>query len=332
MMQVQRTDFTYHGGRIDQARQEFPDAPRPWIDLSTGINPLAWRPPEGLEIDLASLPLRQDLAALEETAARYFSAVPECVAAVPGSEVALRLLASLDVPAPIMSAVPSYGTHTEIAEHHIPCDDLCDASRSGTLLLANPNNPDGRIHQPQKLLELARTRSAKGGWLVIDEAFSDANPEASVVPHLTGDEPIIVFRSFGKFFGLAGLRLGFVIAPPLVISRLHALLGDWPVSAQAISYGLHAYSDWKWIAATRTSLAMRATDLDECLTRHGLKVHGDCPLFRLAGLQDANAMFRRLARRGILVRPFADHPRRLRFGLPQGATDLARLDAALGND
>lgn len=142
----------------------------------------------------------------------------------------------------------------------------------------------------------------------------------------------MVLRSFGKFFGLAGVRLGFVIAAPGVLAGLRDLLGDWPVSAHAITWGSAAYADRAWIAATRIALVKRAAALDAVLARHGLTARGACPLFRMVETPEAAPIFLRLAAAGILVRPFADAPERLRFGVPAAAADLERLDEALRHD
>jgi cobalamin biosynthetic protein CobC len=215
---------------------------------------------------------------------------------------------------------------TEIAHRGLEAE----ATLGGTIILANPNNPDGRIIPPTRLLAVARTLRDRGGWLIIDEAFADAVTDASVLPLAGEDDPVIVFRSFGKFFGLAGLRLGFVGAPAPQLSILRRQLGSWPVSTPAIATGTAAYRDARWIAATRAALAAAKLDLDKMLARHDLLALGDCPLFRLIETDDAAAIFERLARSGILVRPFDYAPRWLRFGLPADAAALDRLDQALG--
>ena len=165
----------------------------------------------------------------------------------------------------------------------------------------------------------------------MDEAFVDAqDDDASIVPLLAPDAPVIVMRSFGKFFGLAGLRLGFAIGPAALIARWRASLGSWPVSAAAIAIGTAAYRDTEWIAATRLRLMDRAAALDAVLTRHGFTPTGACPLFRLVDC-DAAALFDRLARQGILTRPFDYDPCWLRLGVPATAQDLDRLDRALAD-
>ncbi|MBB4610281.1 aminotransferase class I/II-fold pyridoxal phosphate-dependent enzyme [Sphingomonas yabuuchiae] len=326
MTQAQMAALTHHGGRIDAARALFPNAPGSWLDLSTGINPVPWTPPEGLEVDPAPLPDRSALAHLEAQAAAHFGVAAERVAAVPGSEMALRLLPLLGVPQPIVAVRPSYGTHGAVASARVDQSVLDDwAGRAGSLLIANPNNPDGVYRSPERLARLAAAQARAGGWLILDEAFADAMPGSG----FDGGDQVVVLRSFGKFFGLAGVRLGFVMAAPEILARLRDLLGDWPVSAHAISWGSAAYADRAWIAATRIALVERAAALDAVLARHGLIARGACPLFRMVETPEAAVIFRRLAAAGILIRPFADAPERLRFGVPAVAADLERLDEAL---
>lgn len=316
----QAESFLRHGGRLDAARGAWPEAPTPWIDLSTGINPLPWAPPAELRYDPAPLPEPAALARLEAAAAARFGVAPSRVAAVPGSEIALRLLPMLGCPLPIGTAEFGYATHREIAGE----------GEARTLLIANPNNPDGRLRSAAELRDLLSNRQALGGWLVIDEAFAETVGDASILAQVPEEAPAIALRSFGKFFGWAGVRLGFVIAPPAILARLRGLLGDWPVTAQAIAWGIAAYADTRWIAATRDDLARRANDLDALLARHGLTARGACPLFRLVEHADAAILFERLARAGILTRPFAERPTWLRFGLPRDAAATERLDRALG--
>ena len=319
-----------HGGRIDSAQTLYPDAPRPWLDLSTGINPVAWEPPTDLAIDLRSLPSPAALARLEAVAAGYFGTDPARVVALPGTEIGLRLLADLDLPAPARHVAPAYATHAAAFPAAIPADRLdAEAQMGGTILLANPNNPDGRFLSPQDLAARLADLRRNQGWLVIDEAFADANPGASVIPHIMEEDPAITLRSFGKFFGLAGVRLGFLIAPEAMVTRVRARVGSWPISAPALAIGTAAYADTAWIAATRQSLAARAAALDGVLARHGVTATGASPLFRLVSTPDANTLFEKLNRAGILTRPFAYAPAWLRFGVPADAAALARLDTAL---
>jgi cobalamin biosynthetic protein CobC len=322
--------LTFHGGRIDAAALRFPHAPTPWLDLSTGINPHRWSPALPTVIDHGPLPSVEALVAMERAAARAFGAADLAIAALPGSEIGLRLLATLDLPQPIRVVARSYRTHAEAWREVATIDPGAIADvKDGILLLANPNNPDGRLIPPDDLVAIGRRMAARGGVLIVDEAFADALPDRSIVPLLREDDRILVLRSFGKMFGLAGVRLGFAIGARDLVTRIAAMLGSWPVSATAIALGTAAYDDADWQVSMRERLAVDATARDAVLRRYGLTPRGACPLFTLVETEDAAELFERLGRAGILVRLFDDAPHRLRFGLPGGAEALHRLDAAL---
>ncbi|MEG3166000.1 aminotransferase class I/II-fold pyridoxal phosphate-dependent enzyme [Sphingomonas sp. PB2P19] len=317
--------LTAHGGRIDLATARFPDAPRPWVDLSTGINPHGWDA-NGVPIAWGPLPDRTALAELEAAARSAFGMATGAIAALPGTEIGLRLLRDIGLPQPRRYVTPSYPTHAAALADSGPI--AIDAiGPGGTTLLANPNNPDGGVIPPGHLIQIART--AGGGWLVVDEAFADVDPGLSILPRLADDDRVLVFRSFGKIFGLAGLRLGFVCGPPAMIAQFRERLGDWPVSAAAIAIGTAAYRDTDWIAAMRLRLVAAADRLDTLLRAHGFDPQGACPLFRLVCDDSSPRLFERLGAAGILTRPFDYDPRWLRFGLPGAEADWVRLAEAL---
>jgi cobalamin biosynthetic protein CobC len=323
--------WTHHGGRLSDAQAVYGGAAETWLDLSTGINPVAWPHTDKVPIDWQRLPDERALRALEESAAAYFGVDPAHVCALPGTEIGLRLLGTV-VPGPARYVAPSYRTHGEMLPGIVPTAfaELADV-RGGMVVLANPNNPDGRLVAPADLrAHLDRLRAA-AGWLVVDEAFVDADPGYSLVADIGDDVPLILFRSFGKFFGLAGVRLGFVLGPTSLIAAFRARLGAWPVSSAALAIGTAAYRDAAWIDATRSRLATDGAALDAVLLGHGLRAIGKCPLFRLIEVEDAQALFDRLARHAILTRPFDYDPRWLRLGLPGSAAGLERLDRALGD-
>lgn len=320
--------FTWHGGGLARARATFGDQGEPWIDLSTGINPHGWPGADRIAIDWRALPEEGALRALEAAAAEHFGVDPAHVAALPGTEIGLRLLATL-LPGEARHVWPSYRTHKEMMPGSIPLADATAATGSGILILANPNNPDGTLVSREAMRDLLARQQIAGGWLVVDEAFADTHPAQSVAPEVGDDAPLVLFRSFGKFFGLAGVRLGFMLGPRPLVARLRALLGAWPVSAAAIAIGTAAYGDHGWITAMRKRLGAEAAALDGVLAGHGLKPVGQCPLFRLVEVEDAAALFHRLAARAILTRPFDYEPRWLRLGLPASVEALGRLDRAL---
>jgi len=316
--------FTFHGGRLTDARARFGGTAEDWVDLSTGINPDPWPGGNGQAIDWRGLPDPQGLRELESEAAAYFDADSALCCAVPGSEIGLRMLARI-LGLPGRHLPLSYSTHADAFADY---PAAIPGGRS-TFVIANPNNPDGELSPPDRLLNLLERQEAGSGWLIVDEAFADCRADWTIAGAVREDRRLIVLRSFGKFFGLAGVRLGFVLAPLAVTGRLRRLMGEWPVCSAALAYGTAAYSDSAWIAATRAALPSHAARLDAVLARHGLAAQGECPLFRLVKTDRAHSLFTALARRHILIRPFAAHPGLLRFGLPTGPADLALLDAAL---
>ncbi|MBV1687452.1 pyridoxal phosphate-dependent class II aminotransferase [Novosphingobium sp. G106] len=323
------SEWTYHGGRLSEAKARFGESGEPWLDLSTGINPHAWPGASAMSIDWQALPDVQALADLECAAADYFGVDSAYVCAVPGTEIGLRLLGDM-LPGAAAHVVPSYRTHAEMFGQSRPVsiNEFAGCSEA-TLLLANPNNPDGRITPRANLLTPLDRLQEGARWLVIDEAFADVLPEASLADHIDDTRQLIIMRSFGKFFGLAGLRLGFVLGPRKIIGQFRERLGSWPVSSAALAIGRAAYRDNEWIGGMRSRLRDEAAALDIMLKGHGLMPIGDCPLFRLIETDNGGALFERLARRSILTRPFADNPRWLRLGLPADERGLVRLDRAL---
>lgn len=322
--------FDWHGGRLDAACAYFGGAREEWLDLSTGINPCPWPVPGDLAPDWHALPDPSALARLEEIAATYFGVDPSLCCAVPGSEIGLRLIAAiLGLPGRYLE--PSYRTHAAMFSQADPVVEPRDGDGANALVIANPNNPDGRVTPPAMLCEWFALQEEAGGWLIVDEAFVDTMPLVSIAPEVDPARRLIVLRSFGKFFGLAGVRLGFAIAPPDVISALRDLVGDWPLSGAALAIGERAYADSAWIDATRSALATRATQFDRILSQYGMEPQGASPLFRLVRAENAGALFDRLARHHILTRPFADRSDWLRFGVPANEAQMQRVARALGD-
>ncbi|MFN3820530.1 aminotransferase class I/II-fold pyridoxal phosphate-dependent enzyme [Blastomonas sp.] len=326
--------FAQHGGRIDLARAAFPQVAQ-WTDLSTGIAP--WPYPMAHSAEATqSLPDPAELAALEAAAAAFFGVAPARVVAVPGSDLALRLLGLVlgrDRPQSRAAVVrPGYSGHLAMWGAHPVTECSADAlvpmaQTHDVLILARPNNPDAIIADRTQLQVAASLLAARGGHLIIDEAFADAD----ALDSLAGcDWPgLIVLRSFGKFFGLAGLRLGFVIAPPEIGTQLRGLIGDWPISGPALATGLAAYRDSAWRRAQRTRLADASQRLADLLTGHGIEIAGRTAFFVLIQTPERDGLFVHLAQAGVLTRPFGYAPGWLRLGLPRDESDWTRLGDAL---
>lgn len=338
--QIAAGRFAHHGGRLGVARSLFPDVPQPWVDLSTGINPRPYPAPRASQRARNRLPDPTELARLEALAAAAFGVDdPSRVVATAGSECALRLLPQVVNLKAAVIVGATYGSHADAwtrcgaLTQTIDRDEMhMHSQRAICLTIVNPNNPDGHIVAPAQLLELHDSLRQHGGMLIVDEAFADVAPEISVAGQAGADAAprLIVLRSFGKFFGLAGLRLGFVVAAAPIAAAIRGLVGEWPVSSDALAAGLAAYADRRWAERERATLRKSAQRLDELLVRNGFEVAGGTSLFRLARASDARDRFARLLAAGILVRPFDFDPHLLRVGLPRGRKQWHRLAAALG--
>jgi len=218
---------------------------------------------------------------------------------------------------------------TSAGAHVVEAKQLEDIGAVDIAIVVNPNNPDGRITPRAALLDLHERLARREGMLIVDEAFADFDAENVSLAPLLPRSGAVVLRSFGKAYGLAGLRLGFALASPDIVRRLRAALGPWPVSGPAIAVGICALGDSDWLEATRARLSGDADRLDALLLGAGWRIIGGASLFRLAGRPDARAAFGRLLAAGILTRPFADMSDRLRFGIPADENAWERLTTAL---
>jgi cobalamin biosynthesis protein CobC len=227
---------------------------------------------------------------------------------------------------------PTYAEHARAAAlvgHQVEEVTTFDALAGADLaVVVNPNNPDGRITSRPALLALAEERRRRDGLVVVDEAFAEVGPPGLSLAPEVGRGNLAVLRSFGKFYGLAGLRLGFALATQPLAARLRATLGPWPVSGPALAAGEAALADTAWAEAMRQALGRDAARLDRLLTGAGLEIAGGTSLFRFARAPAAGALADHLGRAGIVVRRFAEAPAALRFGLPAEEAAWQRLATA----
>jgi cobalamin biosynthesis protein CobC len=321
-----------HGGNLRAAQQRYGGTD--WIDLSTGINPHGYPAPAPSPDAWRRLPERDP--ALVRAACEYYGA-PHLLP-VAGTQAAIqalpRLRAELAGPARVTVAAPSYAEH---AHHwgrhgHVMRQVAYDAldgvvADSDVVVVVNPNNPTGATVAPARLLDWAAQLAARGGWLVVDEAFGDTARALSVANH-AGRPGLIVLRSVGKFFGLAGLRLGFVGAATTLLAALEDLLGPWAVSGPAQEIALAALRDRDWQQATRTRLARDGARMHALLANHGIDAAGT-PLFHWWAEPRAEAFHEHMARRAIWVRLFPGAAHGIRVGLPATESEWRRIEQAL---
>ena len=323
-----------HGGELGAARRLFPGASEPFVDLSTGINPNPYPLPQFAADLFTRLPDPDALKSLAGIAAKAYGAPSAAhVVPAPGTQILLPLAAGLVRPGRALVLSPTYSEHARaaaLAGHAVTAvGDIGDLADGALAVVTNPNNPDGRLFAKDDLIAVANQLKARGGVLVVDEAFMDVAPLGFSLAAEVSRGNIVVLRSFGKFFGLAGLRLGFALAAPPLAARLAALLGPWAVSAPALAVGAAALADRAWIEATRRALAKQAGRLDAILASRGLDILGGTTLFRLVQTRAANEVFHRLGRAGIVTRVFPDHATWLRFGLPAAEQEWQRLQIAM---
>lgn len=326
-----------HGGDLTEAIARYGGTPQMWLDLSTGINPWPWPIPADLPGAVwQRLPSLAAEAALIAAARDAYSVPADAeVVAAPGTQSLIQWLPQLAAAGPVAIVGPTYHEHElawRMAGHDVIAvaglDDLPEAVRHAVVV--NPNNPDGRVTDHAGLARAAALLRDRGGWLIIDEAFVDTEPEISAVA-LCVDLPVVILRSFGKFYGLAGLRLGFAIAHRDIAQRVSLALGPWPCSGPALNIGLTALRDKEWARGTRSAIQYGAHELDTVLTVAGFTIRGGTGLFRLVQHPHAKKVHAALAAQHIWCRRFEWADDLLRFGLPLHKHDLDRLAGALAS-
>jgi cobalamin biosynthetic protein CobC len=322
-------DAPSHGGRLQEARRLFPGALEPFIDLSTGINPLPY-PVRPIEPSAwTRLPEPEEIAALEDAAAKtYGVADASMVTAVPGTQLLISLLPLIFPQSSVAIWSPTYGEYARAfaaaGSVVVEVSTLGELANAPCAVICNPNNPDGLRFDAAVLLELARRRAGKG-MMLVDESFVDLDDQVlSLAPHLP-QPGVLVLRSLSKSYGLGGLRLGFALANSQLATSIRAALGPWPVSGPAVEIGIRALSERAWLVTAKERLTHDVRRLDGLLRQAGLTIVGGTLLFRLGESANALALFQRLGQRGILVRTFDHHSDWLRFGTPGGEEAWQRL-------
>ncbi|HEY9131032.1 MAG TPA: threonine-phosphate decarboxylase CobD [Dyella sp.] len=320
-----------HGGRLARAARTYGIALEDWLDLSTGVSPYAWPVPAIPAQAWQRLPDDED--GLIEIARDYYG--NGFLLPVAGSQAAIQALPTLRAPCEVGVLAPGYAEHAHAWRKHSHRVTLAAANllfaeveRFDVVVLMHPNNPTGERFAPDDLLALQAALAARGGWLVVDEAFIDATPDQSLCTHV-GNEGLIVLRSVGKFFGMAGARAGFAFAPPPLLRALHEQLGPWTLSGPTRYALKQALSDDLWQAGAGDRLHRESQRLARVLTRRGLPPTSGTAFFQWCCDARAEVLHRQLAQRGILTRLF-DTPASLRFGLPGDDEAFERLERALG--
>ncbi|MEL7044498.1 MAG: threonine-phosphate decarboxylase CobD [Pseudomonadota bacterium] len=327
------SDDLRHGGALYAMREAFPEAPTPWIDLSTGINPFAYPDTATSRSSTIELPARELIDRCTKAMATALGAPQSHLLLAPGSELLIRLLPTILTPRSVAILTPSYGDHGEVwraAGCRVieAADPLVYAEEVDAIVVCNPNNPDGRCFSAGELHAARVALAKRDGWLIVDEAYADLDPTLSLA-RAAGEAGLVILRSFGKFYGLAGVRLGALLAPAPLLKAMSERLGAWPVSGVALELGARAYADLSWQRDTRARLARSRERLTGILTENGLEAGRGTDLFAYACVADANELWQRLAKAGVYVRRFSWSQAHVRIGLPPDRIAEERLARAL---
>jgi len=319
-----------HGGQLQLAAEQFAIPIGQWLDLSTGINPNGW-PIVDLPPNIWSrLPEYND--GLEIAAQNYYQVKNLLVTA--GSQAVIQTLPRLRSACRVAIIEPSYNEHAyawRSAGHQVQLVSIDHVEQalvdSDVLVVVRPNNPSGDCIPCHQIMDWHAHLARRQGWLLVDEAFIDPTPEQSLTPSSDTDG-LIVLRSLGKFFGLAGARIGFAFAQPVLLQELHRILGPWTVATPARLIAKHALQDRGWQQQCQQQLIKNSQRLQQILTQYKLPPDGGCALFQWCISENAAQIHQHLANLGILTRLF-DKPNSLRFGLPGKACEWNRLEIAL---
>ncbi len=305
-----------HGGNLDKAIKLYGGNKNEWIDLSTGINPDPYNFPAIKSCELRDLPTSSDIQSLEELIKTEFKTNSEVVL-TPGSQIAINLLPFLMKIKKVGILSPTYEDYAFIFKNSgfsvTECKNLNQLIKTDVAIIVNPNNPDGRIYTLKELLNLSQRMKL----LIIDESFIEASDAISVMSYINKHTSnIIVIKSFGKFFGLAGLRLGFVFSGKEIIDKFRFICGAWPVSSIAIKIASKALKDGEWIKYNKINLFKRANSLDKLLREIDFKNIGGTTLFRLYSTENNVLAQKMLAKKYIWTRAFTYSKKWLRIGIP----------------
>jgi cobalamin biosynthetic protein CobC len=324
-----------HGGNLNDAIRHFGRPREAWLDLSTGINPHGWPVPMLTADAWHRLP---------ESNTQLLAAARACYGAshllpVAGTQAAIQALPRLRAHSRVVTATPAYAEHAHrwrLAGHavrEVPYAQLSSmVDDCDVMVVCNPNNPTGETVAPDVLRQWAARLAARDGWLIVDEAFGDVTPELSVAA-AASQAGLIVLRSVGKFYGLAGLRLGFVIADESLLQNLHEAIGPWTVSGPAQQIGAAALSDVAWQTAMRTRLLVEGDRLQKLLSLHAIASTG-CALYQYWPEKHAAEFAECMAQHGIWIRRFMNNVHGvhgIRLGLPADENGWQRLQSALAS-
>lgn len=317
-----------HGGNLNEAAAQHGIPEDQWLDLSTGLNPLGWAPKSTIPAKyLTQLPYPDNN--LLKAAIDYYGT--EQLLPIPGTQAAIQLLPRLKKACSVAIPVPGYEEHIyhwrkngHTVRSYEPKQgallDLIQQHQPDVVLVINPNNPSGHIYTKAELLVILNTVEGYGGLLIIDEAFIDTRLQHSLSEIKSSS--LIILRSLGKFFGLPGIRVGFVIANQQWRNDIESALGPWAVSGPSQWIATQCLKDTNWQREASASLKVLSKQqfkfLSDVFGNISLKIESSdyFTTLRLPA-KTAESMQSHFAQSGILIRKIdlAEGKSLLRFGL-----------------
>jgi cobalamin biosynthetic protein CobC len=343
-----------HGGQLQQVAKQFNIPPSDWIDVSTGIAPISYPIPDIPLSVWQQLP--QQNPELIAAAQQYYQCSQLMI--TNGSQAIIKALPSLYRQSNVNSQnvyLPERGykehaqawknAHYNLHFYQDNLPELSDILPNSVLVIINPNNPTGIFYNAQTINKYQQQLAHLNGLLVIDEAFIDVMSDTTLENQSYGSQAAnqkenqrendhcLVLRSFGKFFGLAGIRIGFLVASSSWCQAFKELLGPWQVNGPAQLIAQHALQDTSWQTTQRGTLKrlrkMQEGMLKQAFPQTILQTINGCDLFLTLSFhqQDtAKKLYMLLCQQGVYCR-LADEQDTLRFGLTTEGS-LERLTIA----
>jgi threonine-phosphate decarboxylase len=316
-----------HGGNIYAASRDLRCQPASMLDFSASINPLGMAP-GAVQVVQASLELAThypdpDCYELKQALGRFHGIDPECVCIGNGSTELIFLLPKTLalrralIPGPTFSeyaaAMRAVGGEVSMLlappeeEFRIRLSQVAAALQRSLdcVWLCNPNNPTGQLWTKAQVLELWKKARRVGASLIVDEAFIDYCEADSVVSEATSRAGLLVLRSFTKFYGMPGLRVGYLVAEPTVIRRIEAMRLPWSVNNLAQVAAIASLNETSYAVRSRQLIIEERPRLAAALAGQGWV---PCPssanflLVRLPSFLKSAAVAAATRRQGVLIR------------------------------
>ena len=316
----------HHGGDIDLAIKKYGGEREDWIDLSTGINGTSYPWQQSIKFELRNLPSNKLLVNLERAAsAAYKVAENTETAAVSGAQQIISLLPiCLKSYNSVAILGPTYNEYEKAFKSSgIKAQTVSEVSKlssSDIAIIVNPNNPTGKVIAEEILDDLSK----KVRILIIDESFKTFSSR-----RIQKFENVIQINSLGKFFGLAGVRLGFVSGPSDFIKSVRRMLGPWPISSIAAEIGTIALNDNTWISEMEKILLEGSNVLHKACSTKNWKLVGKTNLFHTYATSSSLEVEKQFAAHYIWIRTFDYSETWVRLGIPTSKYEWTRVRQAL---